>query len=89
DPALKVLCGGEALPADLAEALLAGNGQVWNLYGPTETTIWSAAGRLTRGGRVGLGTPIANTALHILDSARRPVPTAVAGELYIGGDGVA
>ncbi|WP_143663451.1 non-ribosomal peptide synthetase, partial [Streptomyces bobili] len=89
DPALKVLCGGEALPADLAEALLAGNGQVWNLYGPTETTIWSAAGRLTRGGRVGLGAPIANTALHILDSARRPVPTAVAGELYIGGDGVA
>ncbi|MEV6406699.1 amino acid adenylation domain-containing protein [Streptomyces bobili] len=89
DPALKVLCGGEALPADLAEALLAGNGQVWNLYGPTETTIWSAAGRLTRGGRVGLGNPIANTALHILDSARRPVPTAVAGELYIGGDGVA
>ncbi|MGW7047357.1 amino acid adenylation domain-containing protein, partial [Streptomyces avermitilis] len=89
DPALKVLCGGEALPADLAEALLAGNGQVWNLYGPTETTIWSAASRLTPGGRVTLGAPIANTALHVLDSARRPVPTAVAGELYIGGDGVA
>ncbi|MFG2267366.1 amino acid adenylation domain-containing protein [Streptomyces sp. NPDC048720] len=89
DPALKVLCGGEALPADLAEALLAGNGQVWNLYGPTETTIWSAVSRLTPGGRVTLGAPIANTALHVLDSARRPVPTAVAGELYIGGDGVA
>ncbi|MEU5796214.1 amino acid adenylation domain-containing protein [Streptomyces sp. NPDC047813] len=89
DPALKVLCGGEALPADLAEALLAGNGEVWNLYGPTETTIWSAASRLTPGGRVTLGAPIANTALHVLDSARRPVPTAVAGELYIGGDGVA
>ncbi|MGY1495106.1 amino acid adenylation domain-containing protein [Streptomyces sp. QTS52] len=89
DPALKVLCGGEALPADLAEALLAGNGQVWNLYGPTETTIWSAASRLTPGGRVTLGAPIANTALHVLDSARRTVPTAVAGELYIGGDGVA
>ncbi|MGP4089842.1 amino acid adenylation domain-containing protein, partial [Streptomyces sp. KR55] len=89
DPALKVLCGGEALPADLAEALLAGNGQVWNLYGPTETTIWSAANRLTPGGRVTLGAPIANTALYVLDSARRPVPTAVAGELYIGGDGVA
>ncbi|MFJ8189256.1 amino acid adenylation domain-containing protein [Streptomyces sp. NPDC096094] len=89
DPALKVLCGGEALPADLAEALLAGNGQVWNLYGPTETTIWSAASRLAPGGRVTLGAPIANTALHVLDSAGRPVPTAVAGELYIGGDGVA
>ncbi|MEU5226815.1 amino acid adenylation domain-containing protein, partial [Streptomyces toyocaensis] len=89
DPALKVLCGGEALPADLAGALLAGNGQVWNLYGPTETTIWSAVSRLTPGGRVTLGAPVANTTLHVLDSARRPVPTAVAGELYIGGDGVA
>ncbi|WP_328877591.1 non-ribosomal peptide synthetase [Streptomyces sp. NBC_00299] len=89
DPELKALCGGEALTAELAEALLAGNGQVWNLYGPTETTIWSAASRLTPGGRVTLGAPIANTALHVLDSARRPVPTAVAGELYIGGDGVA
>ncbi|WP_415943141.1 amino acid adenylation domain-containing protein [Streptomyces sp. 067-1] len=89
DPALKVLCGGEALPADLAEALLAGNGQVWNLYGPTETTIWSAASRLAPGGRITLGAPIANTSLHVLDSAGRPVPTAVAGELYIGGDGVA
>ncbi|MBQ1098895.1 amino acid adenylation domain-containing protein, partial [Streptomyces sp. b94] len=89
DPALKVLCGGEALPADLAEALLAGNGQVWNLYGPTETTIWSAASRLAPGGRITLGAPIANTALHVLDSTGRPVPTAVAGELYIGGDGVA
>ncbi|MER6142061.1 amino acid adenylation domain-containing protein [Streptomyces sparsogenes] len=89
DPGLTVLCGGEALPADLAEALLAGNRAVWNLYGPTETTIWSAASRLAPGERVTIGTPIANTRLYVLDSARRPVPTGVAGELYIGGHGVA
>ncbi|MFE3636183.1 amino acid adenylation domain-containing protein [Streptomyces sp. NPDC059168] len=89
DARLRVLCGGEALPADTAEALLAGNQEVWNLYGPTETTIWSAARRLAPGERVTIGTPIANTVLHVLDGARRPVPTGVAGELYIGGHGVA
>ncbi|MDN0200043.1 amino acid adenylation domain-containing protein [Streptomyces sp. S.PNR 29] len=89
DPGLTVLCGGEALPADTAEALLARSREVWNLYGPTETTIWSAASRLHPGDRVTIGAPIANTRLHVLDSARRPVPTGVAGELYIGGHGVA
>ncbi|WP_441349100.1 amino acid adenylation domain-containing protein, partial [Streptomyces sp. NTH33] len=88
-PGLTVLCGGEALPADTAEALLVGNRAVWNLYGPTETTIWSAAGRLRPGERVTIGAPIANTALYVLDSVRRPVPTGVPGELYIGGHGVA
>ncbi|WP_435103801.1 amino acid adenylation domain-containing protein [Arhodomonas sp. AD133] len=88
-PALTVLCGGEALPGDLADELLAGNREVWNLYGPTETTIWSAVARLRRGERVTLGNPIANTSLYVLDSHRRPVPTGVPGELYIGGDGVA
>ncbi|MDX3229221.1 amino acid adenylation domain-containing protein [Streptomyces sp. ME19-01-6] len=89
DPGLTVLCGGEALPSDTARALLAGNRAVWNLYGPTETTIWSAASRLRAGEPVTIGTPIANTALYVLDSARRPVPTGVPGELYIGGHGVA
>ncbi|WP_316524147.1 non-ribosomal peptide synthetase [Kitasatospora brasiliensis] len=89
DPGLTVLCGGDALPADTAEALIAGNRAVWNLYGPTETTIWSTAARLRRGEKVTIGLPIANTLLHVLDSSRRPVPTGVAGELYIGGDGVA
>ncbi|KJK56411.1 hybrid non-ribosomal peptide synthetase/type I polyketide synthase, partial [Saccharothrix sp. ST-888] len=89
NPGLTVLCGGEALADDTAQALLAGNREVWNLYGPTETTIWSAAGRLRRGERVTIGNPIANTVLHVLDSGRRPVPTGVAGELYIGGHGVA
>ncbi|WP_329586161.1 amino acid adenylation domain-containing protein [Kitasatospora sp. NBC_01250] len=86
---LTVLCGGEALSGDTAQALLAGNRAVWNLYGPTETTIWSAASRLAAGERVTIGTPIANTVLHVLDSARRRVPTGVAGELHIGGHGVA
>nr|WP_265537809.1 non-ribosomal peptide synthetase/type I polyketide synthase [Streptomyces sp. NEAU-H33] len=89
NPGLTVLCGGEALADDTAQALLAGNREVWNLYGPTETTIWSAASRLRRGERVTIGNPIANTVLHVLDSEHRPVPTGVAGELYIGGDGVA
>ncbi|MEU7318205.1 amino acid adenylation domain-containing protein [Streptomyces sp. NPDC007083] len=89
DPRLTVLCGGETLSAELAEALLAGNREVWNLYGPTETTIWSAAARLAPGDRVTVGTPLANTALYVLDSAGRPVPTGVPGELYIGGHGVA
>ncbi|MFJ9773636.1 amino acid adenylation domain-containing protein [Kitasatospora sp. NPDC101157] len=89
DPGLTVLCGGDALPAETADALLAGNRAVWNLYGPTETTIWSTAARLRRGEKVTVGHPIANTLLYVLDSARNPVPTGVAGELYIGGDGVA
>ncbi|WP_341720553.1 amino acid adenylation domain-containing protein [Micromonospora sp. FIMYZ51] len=89
DPALTVLCGGEALSAETAAALLAGNRAVWNLYGPTETTVWSAASRLVPGERITIGSPIANTTLYLLDSARRPVPTMVAGELYIGGHGVA
>ncbi|MEV5976427.1 amino acid adenylation domain-containing protein [Streptomyces sp. NPDC052114] len=89
NPDLTVLCGGEALPAETAEALLAGNRAVWNLYGPTETTIWSAVSRLRRGERVTIGAPIDNTALYVLDRARRPVPTGVPGELYIGGHGVA
>ncbi|QWF85158.1 D-alanine--poly(phosphoribitol) ligase subunit 1 [Amycolatopsis sp. CA-230715] len=89
DAGLRVLCGGEALPSETAEELLAANREVWNLYGPTETTVWSSASRLRPGDRVTIGTPIANTALYVLDSARRPVPTGVAGELYIGGHGVA
>ncbi|GEB48128.1 hypothetical protein SCA03_06790 [Streptomyces cacaoi] len=89
DAGLTVLCGGEALPGELAEALLAGNRAVWNLYGPTETTIWSAASRLVPGERVTLGAPLANTGLYVLDGAFRPVPTGVAGELCISGHGVA
>ena len=87
---LKALCGGEALPHDLAEALLERCGSLWNLYGPTETTIWSTCHPVTSGaGSMPIGRPIANTTIAILDEALEPVPIGVAGEIYIGGDGVA
>jgi amino acid adenylation domain-containing protein/thioester reductase-like protein len=90
DPALKALCGGEALPRSLAEALLPVVGELWNMYGPTETTVWSTVQRVEPGdGPVGIGTPIANTTVHILDAALRPVPIGVFGELCLGGDGLA
>ncbi|SFO23810.1 non-ribosomal peptide synthase domain TIGR01720/amino acid adenylation domain-containing protein [Pseudomonas sp. NFACC24-1] len=86
----KCLCGGEALAEDLAERLLDVAGEVWNLYGPTETTIWSAAYRLTQEQRVPyLGRPIANTSLYIVGDHFAPNPVGLIGELLIGGDGLA
>ena len=88
--ALRVLCGGEAFPADLAERLLATGASIWNVYGPTETTIWSTAHRVTSGdSAVPIGRPIANTRIYVLDVSGEPVPIGVPGELYIGGAGVA
>lgn len=87
---LKVLCGGEALPSALATQLLDHSESVWNMYGPTETTIWSAMRRMHPGQPQNLiGTPIGNTQIYILDPERRPVPLGVTGEIYIGGSGVA
>ncbi len=86
---LKMLCGGEPLGRDLADALLAKGGEVWNLYGPTETTIWSSAWHVASEGPVVIGDPIANTQLHVLDADRRLCPVGVAGDLWIGGDGLA
>ena len=87
---LRMLCGGEALPRELADRLLAAGGPLWNLYGPTETTIWSTAERVTAGrGAITIGRPIANTQVYVLDGAGSPVPVGVLGELYIGGTGVA
>ena len=90
-PGLKILCGGESLPRELADRLLSCGAEVWNLYGPTETTIWSTAYRVVDSstGAVPIGRPIANTEVYVLDDHRKPVPPGVAGELYIGGDGVA
>lgn len=85
----KVLCGGEALPSELAEKLISLSEEVWNLYGPTETTIWSSTDKVEKGKKISLGLPIANTQFYILDTYLNPVPIGVAGELYIGGDGVA
>jgi amino acid adenylation domain-containing protein len=86
---LRMLCGGEALPASLAEWLCA-RGRVWNVYGPTETTIWSTAAELFPDDlRVVIGKPIDNTSVYVLDPSGRPVPAGVPGELYIGGAGLA
>jgi amino acid adenylation domain-containing protein len=87
---LKALCGGEALSRDLAERMLDRSPEVWNVYGPTETTIWSSATRVTRGsGPLRIGPPIANTKFYVLDDAFQPVPIGVTGELCIGGEGLA
>jgi amino acid adenylation domain-containing protein len=94
-PDLKAICGGEALLLELAERLGAKVGQLWNVYGPTETTIWSTAGEVTASeGIVGnkaatLGSPIESTSIHILDPEGRPAPPGVAGQLCIGGAGLA
>ncbi|MCX4819023.1 amino acid adenylation domain-containing protein [Streptomyces sp. NBC_01142] len=89
--ALRVLIGGEAVGEPLADALRAASREVTNVYGPTETTIWSTAATLdgVRGGVPPIGRPIANTQVYVLDDALRPAPTGAIGELYIAGDGVA
>jgi acyl-coenzyme A synthetase/AMP-(fatty) acid ligase/acyl carrier protein len=91
NPELKMLCGGEALGIELANSLLSRGASLWNMYGPTETTIWSAVSRVETPGDSGIpiGSPIANTSFYILDSQQQLVPVGVAGELYIGGSGVA
>ena len=88
-PGFKILCGGEAMPRELTEALLT-SGKLWNLYGPTETTIWSMAHKVESAeGSVPIGRPLANTKIYMLDSRLQPVPIGVHGDLYMGGDGLA
>ncbi|RKH11913.1 amino acid adenylation domain-containing protein, partial [Corallococcus sp. CA053C] len=83
------LVGGEALDPSLAVELARTVPSALNMYGPTETTVWSSAHRLvTADGSVPIGTPLANTALYILNASLEPCPVGVAGELYIGGAGV-
>ncbi|MBO3751359.1 non-ribosomal peptide synthetase [Streptosporangiaceae bacterium NEAU-GS5] len=82
------LSGGEALPRDLADALLADGALLWNVYGPTETTVWSTAGPVGAE-PIHLGKPIAATTLYLLGPDGRPVAPGEEGELHIGGAGVA
>ena len=90
NPHLTVLCGGEAFPRALAEQLLPCVKAVWNMYGPTETTIWSTIYQVTTGeGMMPIGRPIHNTQVYVLDQYNNPVPIGVRGELCIGGSGVA
>lgn len=89
-----VLCGGEALPVDLARHLLQKSVRLWNLYGPTETTIWSSAREVvsvdpSKEGVEAIGCPIQNTQIYILNKYNHPLPIGIAGELHIGGDGLA
>jgi natural product biosynthesis luciferase-like monooxygenase protein/FkbM family methyltransferase len=87
----QLFLGGEALPATLAAQLGAElTAEIHNMYGPTETTIWSATHRLAQdgGNSVPIGRPIANTQIYILDRHLQPVPAGVPGELFIGGAGV-
>jgi amino acid adenylation domain-containing protein len=89
-PGLKALCGGEALPLALADELVARDLELWNMYGPTETTIWSTIARIDeQGAPLTIGRPIGNTSIYILDADLQPVPIGLPGELYIGGDGLA
>ncbi|HWH77411.1 MAG TPA: condensation domain-containing protein, partial [Candidatus Binatus sp.] len=86
----KILCGGEALSRQLADQLSGLSSFVLNLYGPTESTIWSTMVKIAADDKpISIGRAIANTQLYILDAYLQPVPIGVHGELYIGGDGLA
>ncbi len=90
DQRLRLFCGGEALDPALAAQLRARAAAVWNLYGPTETTIWSTGQRLHAAtAPISIGRPIANTQVYVLDVRMRPAPIGVPGELCIGGAGLA
>ncbi len=88
DPRLKILCGGEALPHDLADQILDKAGELWNVYGPTEATIWSTLLQVERGSRISIGRPIDNTQVYLMTRQLEPVPAGVPGELHIGGAGL-
>ena len=87
-PNVKALCGGEAMPAELSRQLIRHTEAAWNVYGPTETTIWSAIWRLDSD-RITIGQPIANTRIYVLDPYLQPVPIGVPGDIFIGGLGLA
>ncbi len=87
---IKVICGGEALPLDLAQRILGKATSLWNVYGPTETTIWSTLKEITADdGFISIGKPIDNTQIYILDKYQNPLIAGASGEIYIGGEGIA
>lgn len=89
-PKLRVLCGGEAMPLELAHQMLERCECVWNMYGPTETTIWSSTKQILPGEEtITLGHAIEGTHFYVLNDCLQPVPIGVPGELCIAGDGVA
>ncbi|MEO5865968.1 MAG: amino acid adenylation domain-containing protein, partial [Sphingomonas sp.] len=88
-PGLRILCGGEKLPRAVADQLLPRVGELWNMYGPTETTIWSTVTRIEAEGPIPIGRPIANTQVRVLDGDGNDMPIGAVGELMIGGRGLA
>jgi amino acid adenylation domain-containing protein len=88
-PDLRVMCGGEPLPMATASQLLARSTQVWNMYGPTEITVFATVHQLLTPDEVAIiGQPIHNTWVYVLDADMAPVPVGAKGELYIGGAGL-
>jgi amino acid adenylation domain-containing protein len=86
---IKVLCGGEPIPRDLAARLLPRCKGLYNMYGPTETTIWSTCGQIFSADEtITIGRPIGNTQVYILDHYENPIRDGMIGEIYIGGEGV-
>jgi amino acid adenylation domain-containing protein len=85
-----LMVGGEAFPPDLLHQVKSiYKGNIYNMYGPTETTVWSTMQDLTHATSINIGTPLANTTIRIMDESGKPQPVGIAGELYIGGEGVA
>jgi len=90
DRPMKLLCGGEALPPALARELASGPGELWNLYGPTETTIWSTLASIDGfEPEIPIGRPIRNTVIRVMTTDMRAVDPGATGQLCIGGDGLA
>jgi amino acid adenylation domain-containing protein/thioester reductase-like protein len=86
---MTIISTGEKLSQELAEALAVDVNKLWNLYGPTETTIWSTTFLFKSGNNIYMGNPIANTQIFILDNYKNIVPIGAIGEMYVGGDGIA
>ena len=85
----EILVGGEAINNKLLQNMKKfSNARIFNMYGPTETTIWSTVKELTNEKKITIGKPIANTQCYILNKNHKVLPTNIAGELYIGGDGL-
>ena len=87
---IKILCGGDLLSEALAEKLLRTNAVLWNMFGPTETTVWSSCKQITQPAEAAnIGKPIHNTEFYILDERLQLLPVGSVGAIYIGGDGLA
>lgn len=90
DKRIKVLCGGDLLSESLAKKLIDCSSELWNMYGPTETTIWSSLKKIEKPSEASnIGKPINNTQFYILDSFLNMTPIGTPGDIYIAGDGLA